>query len=87
MQATEIEQDSPAVCYPIKDGCDFSRYFNNKQLSDVILVVGKHMLYTHKLLLVNVSDVFETMLTEVCVSFQICGAFLVITMLNTVKKM
>ncbi|XP_077991082.1 BTB/POZ domain-containing protein 17-like [Glandiceps talaboti] len=38
-------------------------YYNNHELSDIILKVGKQCYHAHKLILVSGSDVFRTMLT------------------------
>lgn len=42
---------------------DLGRFFNCQTLSDVRLRVGGKVFFAHKLVLVNVSDVFERMLT------------------------
>ena len=42
---------------------DLGRFFNNPTLSDVKLRVGGRTYYAHKLVLINVSDVFERMLS------------------------
>lgn len=38
------------------------RYFDNPDLSDVIIVIGEHRFYSHKFALAAQSDVFRDML-------------------------
>lgn len=41
-----------------------AKYFNNQRLSDITLVVGKKKYFSHKLILVKSSDVFERMFSS-----------------------
>lgn len=51
--------------FRVGDAIDFEHFFNNKELSDVTLTIGQIKFHLHKLILVNSSDVFRTMLTHV----------------------
>jgi hypothetical protein len=51
--------------YKVDDALDFCHFFNEEALSDVTMINGGRKFHLHKLLLVNSSDVFKSMLSSV----------------------
>jgi len=64
--ALRLESEDGIDCYGNERDvlCEQTKFFNNKLLSDVILLVGTDRFYAHKLVLVRASQVFERMFTS-----------------------